>query len=281
MDNRILIITGMHRSGTSLLTQWLHKCGLHVGDELVGATIGNEDGHFEDVDFFEWHRATLREQQLPDNGFVHQPLTALSDRQMQALKTLINRKNALQPQWGWKDPRTCLFLDFYRQLLPEARYLVIWRNYRSVVSSLITRIYDLIVDENAHKKGLSKFIWTKIKHGRLKEQLCKKHCEDFLNIWIAYNKAIIEHLSQLSSRHYLVIEHASLNTSSERAFQHMSGEWDFNLQYYNFGGIYKKGLISEVLDIERYVRDGSLLEEARELENNFKRISGVHLNQSV
>jgi len=39
-SNRVLVIIGMHRSMTSLLTQWLDKCGLQVGDDLHGAGIG-------------------------------------------------------------------------------------------------------------------------------------------------------------------------------------------------------------------------------------------------
>jgi hypothetical protein len=278
MDNRILIITGMHRSGTSLLTQWLHKCGLHVGDRLVGATIGNEDGHFEDVDFFEWHRATLREQAFPDNGFIYQPLTDLSPEQLQGLKMLLDGKNASRRQWGWKDPRTCLFLDFYRQLLPQARYLVIWRNYRSVVSSLITRIFDLIADERSHKKGLSKFIWEKIKRDRLKEQLCKEHSEDFLRIWIAYNEAIQRHLQQLPANSYLVIEHGSLAAGHEKVFQHLSAQWDFDLRYFDFRQIYKQNFISNVLDIEKYIYNEELLTQARRLERSFKEMQPAPQN---
>ena len=37
MANDILVIAGMHRSGTSLITHWLHDCGLQVGERLVGA----------------------------------------------------------------------------------------------------------------------------------------------------------------------------------------------------------------------------------------------------
>ncbi|HJT73097.1 MAG TPA: hypothetical protein VJ720_03740, partial [Chitinophaga sp.] len=61
MNNKVLVITGMHRSGTSLITQWLYRCGLHVGDNFMGAGIGNEDGHFEDLDFYNWHRNILND----------------------------------------------------------------------------------------------------------------------------------------------------------------------------------------------------------------------------
>ena len=139
-DRKVLVITGMHRSGTSLLTQWLYKCGLHVGDQFMGAGIGNEEGHYEDLDFYKYHKNVLKDHALQDDGLIHTTINTLSDGQLYEMRQLLEKKNK-QLQWAWKEPRTCLFLSHYRELLPEARYLVILRDYRPVVSSLISRIY--------------------------------------------------------------------------------------------------------------------------------------------
>ena len=58
-----LIIAGFHRSGTSLVCQLLHRAGLFLGDELLGATFSNPNGHFEDAEVVELH-----ERILADNG---------------------------------------------------------------------------------------------------------------------------------------------------------------------------------------------------------------------
>ena len=55
MASKILIIVGMHRSGTSLITQWLYRCGLSIGNKLAPADIGNVEGYFEDSDFLKLH----------------------------------------------------------------------------------------------------------------------------------------------------------------------------------------------------------------------------------
>ena len=34
-------------------------------------------------------------------------------------RTLVSAR-ASRPFWGWKDPRTCLFLEFWDRLLPQA-----------------------------------------------------------------------------------------------------------------------------------------------------------------
>ena len=51
----------MHRSGTSLTSNWLHQCGLFLGENLIGPDIGNKFGHFENEDFLHLHVQTLRQ----------------------------------------------------------------------------------------------------------------------------------------------------------------------------------------------------------------------------
>ena len=276
MDNNVLVVVGMHRSGTSLLTQWLYKCGLNVGNDLVGPSTGNEDGHFEDTDFFELHRQTLREQELPDNGFIHHSLDKLTNRQKYKLELLIDKKNSVQHQWGWKDPRTCLFLPFYRQLIPHAKYIVIWRSYNVVVSSLINRIYNLDVHEVEIKKGLFKSLRNNTRRNRFKESLCKEHCEDFLKIWITYNEAILNHLKQLSSYSALIVEHSALLANNQVIFKHLSNQWNFDLAYYNLQDIYKEKLVSKVIDIDKYISDKSLLTHAKQVEEALFKASNFH-----
>jgi len=276
MENNVLVVVGMHRSGTSLLTQWLYKCGLNVGDQLVGPSTGNEDGHFEDTDFFELHRQTLREQELPDNGFIHHALDKLTNSQKIKLERLIDKKNSLQHQWGWKDPRTCLFLPFYRQLIPHAKYIVIWRSYNVVVSSLINRIYNLDVHEVEVKKGLFKSYRNKLRRKHFRESLCAEHTEDFLKIWIAYNEAILNHLKQLPAYSALIIEHSALVNNNQDIFKHLSTQWNFDLNYYNLQNIYKESLVSKVLDIDKYINDKSLLTHAKQVEEGLFKASNFH-----
>src|SRR5204863_4091746 len=153
----VVIITGMHRSGTSLITHWLHECGLHVGNELLGADTGNDNGHFEDLDFLNSHKALLKSRRLSDNGFTTSPLKPLTCEEKDKLRDIISYKNNFNRQWGWKDPRTCLFLDVYRELIPDAFYFVVLRDFQSVTSSLIYRMYKQRAAKYASKKGIAAF----------------------------------------------------------------------------------------------------------------------------
>lgn len=256
----------MHRSGTSLLTQWLYRCGLHIGDQFLGAGIGNTQGHFEDVDFYNYHQQVLREHDLCKDGFITTSLPSLSEAQQQSLRSLIQEKAASQVQWGWKDPRTCLFLPIYRELIPEARYLVILRDYRSVVSSLIQRRYAESVHKYEQKGWLPQLIWKYFKQPYRKKKLLKKYCERNLKVWITYNETILQHLQQLPSSAYLAVDHAFLRNGSLKVFDHLSAQWKFQLQYYNFNTLYREDLISAKLDIISYIKEPSLLQRAADVQ---------------
>lgn len=266
MSNNVLIITGMHRSGTSLLSQWLYRCGLHIGDRFLGAGIGNTQGHFEDVDFYNYHQQVLSEHDLRKDGLVTAQPPSLSEAQRQSLRLLIREKAASQVQWGWKDPRTCLFLPFYRELLPGARYLVILRDYKSVVSSLIQRLYAESVHKYGQKGWLPRMIWRFFKQPYRKQRLLRKYSEHHLKVWISYNEAILQHLQQLPSSTYLVVDHSFLIRCNRKVFDHLSAEWRFHLEYHNISALYKESLISERLDITPYIKDPSLLQKAADIQ---------------
>jgi hypothetical protein len=237
-----------------------------MGEQFLGAGIGNTQGHYEDVDFYNYHQRVLSEHDLSKDGLVITPLQSLSEAQQQSLRLLIREKAASQVQWGWKDPRTCLFLPFYREILPDARYLVILRDYRSVVSSLIQRLYAESVHKYERKGWLPRLIWQYCKQPYRKEKLLKKYSEHHLKVWISYNEAILQHLQQLPTSTYLVVDHSFLAHCNQKVFEHLSAEWKFRLEYYDFKALYKESLISERLDIASYIKDPSLLQKAADIQ---------------
>jgi hypothetical protein len=272
VKNKILVVTGMHRSGTSVITQWLNKCGLHVGDNLMGAGTGNDDGHYEDLDFLHAHQAILKGRRLADKGYT-QPIKRLREEEEDRLKDIVSYKNNFNREWGWKDPRTCLFLDTYRQLIPGAFYFVVLRDYQSVVSSLIIRMYKHAVKKYSSRKGLSKFIWEHFKKKRRMRILLKKHCQSCLQVWIDYNEAILQHLQQLPPDNYIVADYSILYDNDKIVFDHLTHEWGFTLNYFNFKNIYKDNLLHTALDINTYVKDKSLFSRAAGIEASLRLIS--------
>lgn len=135
--NTPLVITGMHRSGTSLLAKFIYHSGIDLGDKLLGAKPSNIYGHYEDIEILRFHRDILERE------FKHQMwvpglprLTAVDWDRGRAL--IASRKQ--KSHWGWKEPRTCLFLHLWNKLLPEAFFLFIVRHPLLVLDSLSRRI---------------------------------------------------------------------------------------------------------------------------------------------
>src|SRR5262245_22664319 len=138
-DPPCCIITGHHRSGTSLIAALLQSAGLDIGQNLLGPGDGNERGHFEDLDVFEFHRRVLAAQGLDTSGYVRQPRVDVPEPCRAAAQTLIRARIDRQRAWGWKEPRTVLFLDFWKEIIPNACFLLLFRRPWEVIDSLFRR----------------------------------------------------------------------------------------------------------------------------------------------
>jgi GT2 family glycosyltransferase len=140
-----LIITGMHRSGTSFLARALNLAGVYLGEpeELISdewrPRPDNLRGHWESKGFLE-----LAEKTLEINGGTwDNPPRAISiDEEtgrkigQQATKLLDHPSLAA----GFKDPRVILCLESWLQYLPDNFIIVgIFRNPIKVVESLKNR----------------------------------------------------------------------------------------------------------------------------------------------
>lgn len=133
-----LIIVGFHRSGTSLLAQLLHASGLFVGDDLLEAMPSNPFGHFEDREVLELHRRIL-----DDNGVGWQvgapaPIF-IGVEAWEEMRNFVAKRQAEHLLWGFKEPRVCLFLGAWKYLMPEAKFVVVYRDPSEAVRSLHAR----------------------------------------------------------------------------------------------------------------------------------------------
>ena len=135
-----LVVAGMHRSGTSLVASLVAGAGVSMGTRLLAAGRGNERGHFEDLDFQELHQKALRANGLHGDGIVPAGQPAVPAGLLSRARELIAARRATGKPWGWKDPRTLLFLDFWSEVAPEASWLLVFRSPWEVADSLYRRL---------------------------------------------------------------------------------------------------------------------------------------------
>jgi len=167
-DSQTIIIAGMHRSGTSLTTSILQQAGVFIGDELLGTAVSNPKGHFEDRDFLTLHIDALVAQGLSSEGWVTVGQLAVPEQLWSRAQELCDRRQQAYALWGWKEPRTTLFLDFWKQRLPQAKVVLPYRSPWAVIDSLFTR-GDAAFTHNP------KFA---------------------IDVWLTYNRAVLEFYQQ-------------------------------------------------------------------------------------
>lgn len=141
---RIICLVGMHRSGTSMIARLLNLSGLDLGppERLLKADKANPLGHFEHRGFLDIDRKLLKHF---DATWHNPPDLPPSWETDPGLLPLLRHARALAasfPQekpWGWKEPRASLFLPFWRQAVPNMRFLICLRNPLEVAESLQKR----------------------------------------------------------------------------------------------------------------------------------------------
>ena len=171
-----LIVAGFHRSGTSLVCQLLHRAGLFLGYDLMGAAFSNPHGHFEDIEIFGLH-----EQILADNGqtwMVSEPfLSIITEPHWQMMERIVQRRDAEHNLWGFKDPRVCLFMMVWKYLLPNAKALLIYRHFSDTTYSLGRRQSTELLSKPTGPERMYRRFW--------------EEPDLALRMWLAHNEALL------------------------------------------------------------------------------------------
>ncbi len=149
-DRRVVLVLGMHRSGTSALAGTLHALGFGLPDNLLPPAPDNPGGYFESKTLTRlneeilvaagtsWHDPSP----IPPEWF--ESAAALAFRERAA--ALVEKALAASPMIVLKDPRLCRLLPFWRACLTELEVafgvVMILRDPREVARSLQLRVLN-------------------------------------------------------------------------------------------------------------------------------------------
>jgi hypothetical protein len=125
----------MHRSGTSSLAGCLQEAGLELGD-VVERAPHNLKGNRENLAI----RGLNDDVLTYSNGAWDRPPERLrwTRAHRRRRHDIIESYDGV-PLWGFKDPRCVLTLDFWREAIPELRFVATYRHPADVASSLASR----------------------------------------------------------------------------------------------------------------------------------------------
>ena len=145
---RLIVVLGMHRSGTSVITRGLKVMGVALGDRLMPPVEGiNAKGFWEDIDL-----CALNNEVLSALGSDWHDLVSIEPSDVQTLRKkghfpsavqLLRQKVGSAPIFGFKDPRVAKLLPFWKEVFShcqlDASYVLALRHPLSVAKSLARR----------------------------------------------------------------------------------------------------------------------------------------------
>ena len=145
---RVIVVLGMHRSGTSAVTKSLELMGVGLGDNLHPAGFDNPKGFWEDRECIAindnllshlgsaYDRLGLAWDEIPEDPRIN----AWMATAVEIVSRKLDENNGI---WGFKDPRTCRLLVFWHRVFLavkcEVCLVMAVRNPASVAASLAAR----------------------------------------------------------------------------------------------------------------------------------------------
>lgn len=123
MRQAVILVIGMHRSGTSALARVINLMGADLGRDLMPARPDNPSGMWEHRGIAEIHEEILGCLGLRWHSLSEMPEQWQSRKEVLALKEriipTIRREFARSQVWGLKDPRMCRMMPLWHSILEE------------------------------------------------------------------------------------------------------------------------------------------------------------------
>ena len=145
---RLIIVLGMHRSGTSAVARSLQSFNVALGDRLIAGVEGDNDkGFWEDADI-----QSMNERILGKLGSAWDRISAIDHRRLVGsefsseridARLLLERKLEGRDDFSFKDPRTAVLVPFWRCVVEdlelESQFVIVVRNPLETAASLHRR----------------------------------------------------------------------------------------------------------------------------------------------
>ena len=163
LDKAPIIVIGMHRSGTTLLSQLLENNKIDFG---INKEKNNESHFFLKLNEFllsyfnsHWYDVKNLKKHINKKYILKFLKNELNYRNL--CKHHFTRKEAIN--WGWKDPRTTIFIEYYSKIFNKAKIIHIVRNPYDVALSLQNR--QLKIKKQFFLKRLIRKLYNKFSFG--------------------------------------------------------------------------------------------------------------------
>lgn len=129
----VVVVLGMHKSGTSLISEILHRSGIEMIEQ--DSSLGYDEGfHHERRATSEINKDLLRCRDLHSLETIRKIDASLAPYDLRRTASqFVQTMTARQVDWGFKDPRTCLTYDLWREVLPPHKLICVFRDANEVL----------------------------------------------------------------------------------------------------------------------------------------------------
>jgi hypothetical protein len=221
-NKKRVIVTGMHRCGTSFMASWLQALGVNIGDALAGATPSNKLGHFEDIEILEFHESLLKAN-MTSLYESSDRVMKYTEEDVELAKSFTLSRDKKWDVWGWKQPRAALFLDLWESLGFNMYYIILIRDPLAVVNSLLKRESKKILLRNPSLGG-------GILYEKYMDQV-ESHANQYFSMYERHNREVLKHLEGEFGKRVLVADFDMLAESGRLYFDHLKREWGMKLKW--------------------------------------------------
>lgn len=215
----------------------------------------NPYGFFEDEEIVGIHDAILE-----DNGLSWQldgsSMPVVQEARERQMREIVERRQAGHEVWGFKDPRVCFFLENWKGLLPDARVLLVYRNFVDVISSLHRR----------HTNGILGGTGRQDFHLRFWEER-----DLALRMWLAHNRALLG-FARAHPDDVVAVSFDMLRKGLP-LIEALNRRWRLQLDEVPIEGFFDSKLAPEGAG-RQPVADGSLIDEALDVWEELEQLSG-------
>lgn len=217
-----ICVTGMHRSGTSLVAMWLNGCGVEFErGQLGGARRSNKKGHFEDKRLVDFHELVIRSHLPGSRGWIvtRDAEIAFSPEHQDMARRIITSHEKPRDAWGWKDPRMAVVLESWKELIPGLKTVIVWRSADAVVRSLLRR------SRGTTHKPAKLNVWEAVQS------------------WKAYNRKILAFCDSFPG-HTLLVPLDCVIKHDREVISLINSKFDVNLQAIPISEYYESRLLT-------------------------------------
>ena len=225
-----IIIAGMHRSGTSMVTNILQKLGLTIGSKLDS---NHESIFFQRINI--WMMSLLGSSWDSPKSFENIDKDVKENIIIQLNKLLNSRTNSLyfgwssiikkgsfneiDRPWGWKDPRNSFTSSIWKEVFPHSKSIHIIRHPVDTAESLFRRQKKERKKDIQREKKYSDLVKSllSITHTSYNSSMLLNSYDDCFNLIDSYYTQISDNADQEA----LVIKFEDIISNPEIEIQNM------------------------------------------------------------